>query len=68
MSSVEDARDAVAMIRSLYTNPLGPHPFNIQTRKQGYTWIITYDIQTAFNIEGHEVHINAITGNMLRIS
>ena len=68
MAPIRDAREAETMICSLFPNPIGPHPYNFGIRKQGFTWIVTYDIQTTFSIEGHEVHINAITGNMLRIS
>ena len=45
MPEIEDAREAEDMVRSLYTNPLGPHPYGFETRKQGYTWIVTYNIR-----------------------
>lgn len=66
MTRVEDAREAEDMVRSLYP-PLGPYPCNIETHKQGYTWVVSYEIQTIMNVEEHRVHINSQTGKMVRI-
>jgi hypothetical protein len=68
MTKIKDARQAEDMVRSLYPNPiLDPSPCNIETHKQGYTWVVTYDIQTVMRVEKHRVHINSQTGNMVRI-
>ena len=68
MPEVKDARKAEDMIRLLYSNPLGPHPYDFETHKQGYTWIVTYNMMSVTDIERHEVRINARTGNMVRIT
>lgn len=67
MAIVEDARDAEDMVRSLY--PLvGPELHDLETHKQGYTWIVRYTTFTVLDgVTEHEVHINAQTGRMLRI-
>ncbi len=67
MARVEDAREAEDMVRSLYSNPLGPHPYDFETHKQGYTWIVTYNVMSVVDVERHEVHINARTGRILTI-
>ncbi|MBA7699888.1 hypothetical protein ES703_108593 [subsurface metagenome] len=67
MAEVEDAREAEDMVHSLYPNPLGPHPYDFKTYKQGFTWIVKYNVPSIMNVERHEVRINARTGNMVRI-
>ena len=67
MAEVEDAREAEDMVCSYYSNPLGPQPYNFEIHKRGYTWVVTYNIQTIMDVEEHEVHINARTGKMVRI-
>ncbi len=65
MAEVEDAREAEDMVRSLYSPLVSFSEF--ETHKQGYTWIVTYKVVSVRDIERHEVHINARTGNMVTI-
>jgi hypothetical protein len=65
MSSVEDAREAEDIVNSLY-HTIGPRPTNMETYKQGYTWIVKYEIHSIAGDEEHRVHINAQTGKILR--
>jgi len=65
MAAVNDARDAVDIVRcEWYVGK--PEWKNFRTRKQGYTWIVTFDEMFLDGIENHEVHINARTGDILR--
>lgn len=66
MPKVKDARDAEEMVRSRY-GLLDSQPYELQVRKQGYTWIVTYKLLNVMGGERHEVHINAQTGNMVTI-
>ena len=68
MAAVKDAREAEDMVCSLYPNPVvDPQPYNFEIYKQGYTWIVKYNLLTVMDAEEHEVHINARTGKMVRI-
>lgn len=45
MPEVEDANEAVDIVRSLWS--VGdPEMYNFEAHKQGYTWILTYETQT----------------------
>ena len=66
MPRIEDAMEAEDIVRSYYSNPLGPHPYNFDTHKQGYTWVVRFNIQSVTDIEDHEWHIRADTGRVLR--
>ena len=66
MARVEDAREAEDMVCSYYS-PIGPQPYNFEVYKRGYTWVVKYNIQTIMDIEEHEAHIDARTGNILSI-
>ena len=67
MAKVEDAREVEEMVCSYYSNPVGPHPYNFKIYKQGYTWVVIYNILTVMDLEEHEVHINARPGKMVTI-
>ncbi|MDO8716850.1 MAG: hypothetical protein Q7J73_08615 [Dehalococcoidales bacterium] len=67
MAKVNDAREAEAMVRSLYPSIADPQPYNFETHKQGYTWIVKYNLLSVIDTKKHEVRINAITGKMVRI-
>jgi len=69
MARIEDARDAEDMVYEYYREhfPLGPEPINFDTHKQGYTWIVKYNLLSVTDSKEYEAHINARTGNMLRI-
>ncbi len=69
MAAVKDAREAEDMVDEYYRErfPFGPWPNDFETYKRGYTWIVNYNLQTVMDIEEHEVHINARTGNMVMI-
>jgi hypothetical protein len=64
MASVEDAREAEDMVSSYYSPP-GPHPYNFETHKRGYTWVVRFNSQTIMKVEEHEWRINAETGKVL---
>jgi hypothetical protein len=67
MPEVEDARDAENLVRSTSADG-DPEMFRFKARKQGDTWIVTYNTQELLGaINKHEVHIEARTGNMLTI-
>lgn len=66
MATVEDAREAEKVVRSRY-GLLDSEPYNFEIHKQGYTWIVTYNLLNVLDQEKHEVRINAKTGKILRI-
>jgi len=67
MARVEDIGEAQDMVCSLYPNLDDPQPYNFEIYKQGYTWVVKYNLLTVMDFEEHDVHINAITGKMVRI-
>ena len=62
MATVKDGREAEKMVEEHY--PLEVLN-NIRTRKQGYTWIVTFN-HAILGTKG-EIHINAKTGSMVMI-
>jgi hypothetical protein len=58
--------DAEGIVREYYRNPLGPRPYDFDTYKRGYTWIVRFSIQTISRVEDHEWHISADTGDVIR--
>ena len=65
MPEIEDASDAEALVRSLWSVG-APEMYNFVVRKQGYAWIVTYETHTVWGVTQHLVHINAHTGNIPR--
>ena len=69
MARVEDAREAEEMVYSYFEEndplKLGPQPYNLETRKQGYTWIVTY--YYGFTGKKGEMRVNAKTGKVTKI-
>lgn len=66
MPKVTDAREAERMVRARY-GPLDAPLRDLKVRKQGYAWIVTYQVLKAAGDEPHEVRINAHTGDMITI-
>ncbi len=66
---VESAEDAENVVRSYYQRRdptmTGSQPLNFESYKQGYTWIVTFEI-SPWNAptEQHEWHIDAHTGTV----
>jgi hypothetical protein len=66
MARVEDAREAEEIVWSYFgKNVLGPKPYDLRVRKQGYTWIVTYSY--GIMDEKGEMRVNAKTGKVTKI-
>jgi|WetSurMetagenome_2_1015567.scaffolds.fasta_scaffold01692_3 hypothetical protein len=46
MPRINSAIEAENMVRRHYSNPIGPHPYDFRTYKQGTTWVVKFKIVT----------------------
>lgn len=62
MPRVDSATDA----EDIVCRNVSPEPFNFNTHKQGYTWIVRYYVKSVVDIDEHEMRIDARDGRILR--
>ena len=65
MANVEDADEAINMVKDRWRPGRDGEWNNFKTHKQGFTWVVTYTEHFMDGRKQHEVHINAKTGKLV---